>query len=200
MSFLKRGIPFQIIGREFLDEINKFIKKVTGIGKNANNYPIEIFREQMNAFVKKKEEEYRGKAKKQGELEEIQTIGDSLNGVLSYLQENNWYDPQDAKRSYQIKDTYAFQDFLRNRFGGLNVQENDKDADQYEKMKDKVVNITTGHRSKGLEFDRVFIIRNDLYEDPKADHPEEIQQAKNGKYVAYTRAKKQLNVINDKEP
>ena len=200
MSLLKRGIPFQIIGREFLDEIMKFIKKVVGIGKNAQNYDIGEFRERLNDFVAKKEEEYRGKAKKQGELEEITTIGESLNGVLGYLEENNWYDPQDTRKTQPIKDAYTFMDFLRNRFGGLNVQENDKDADQYEKNKDKVVNITTGHRSKGLEFDRVYIIRNDLYDSPKGDNPEEIQQERNGQYVAYTRAKKELHVINDKEP
>jgi len=91
-------------------------------------------------------------------------------------------------------------DFLRRRFGGLNVQEDARDAEKFDKMKDKVVNITTGHRSKGLEFDRVYIIRNDLYGAPKGDNPEEIQQEKNGQYVAYTRAKKQLHIVNDKNP
>jgi superfamily I DNA/RNA helicase len=200
MGLLKRGIPFQIIGREFLDEINKFIRRITGIGKNAENYPIEIFRERMNEYVAKKEEEWHGKAKKQGELEEMITISDSLNGVLSYLEQNGWYDPQDSMRRHKISDAYTFLDFLKNRFGGLNVQENDNDAEKFEKIKDKVVSITTGHRSKGLEFDRVFIIRNDLYETPKGDNPEEIQQERNSQYVAYTRAKKELHVISDKEP
>lgn len=200
MELLRNGVPFQIVGREFLDEIMKFIKAVTGVGKNYNNYPILEFRDKINEYVADKEEAWQGKVKKQDELEELITIADSLNGVIRYLEENNWKDPVDGGHSGLIKDASSFSDFLRKRFGGLDVQENDKDADKYEKIKDKVITITTGHRSKGLEFDRVFIIRNDLYESPKGENPEEIQQERNGQYVAYTRAKKQLHVINDKQP
>jgi superfamily I DNA/RNA helicase len=199
MELLKSGIPFQIVGREFLDEIMKFIKAVTGVGKRATNYNIEELREKIGAYVEEKTDAWKGKIKKQDELEELKTIGDSLVGVLTYLEQHEWRDPLD-KDGNVIKDTYTFMDFLRNRFGGLNVQDDAADADKFEKMKDKVVNITTGHRSKGLEFDRVYIIRNDLYAAPKGENEEEIQQEKHGQYVAYTRAKKQLHVINDKNP
>lgn len=200
MELLRNGIPFQIVGREFLDEIMKFIKAVTGIGRNYNNYPILEFRDKMNEYVAEKQEAWKGKVKKQGELEEIVTIGESLNGVIRYLEEHNWQDPIAGGHTAPVKDAATFSDFLRKRFGGLDVQENDRDADKYEQVKDKVITITTGHRSKGLEFDRVYIIRNDLYDSPKGDNPEEIQQERNGQYVAYTRAKKQLHVINDKKP
>jgi len=199
MSLLKRGIPFQIIGREFLEEITKFIKSITGIGKRATNPPVEQFRDQMNDYVEEKQEAWRGKIKKQGELEEMTTIADSLNGVMSYLEEHGWKDPND-RSARRIGTALEFVDFLKSRFGGLNVQDNVEDAEEYERRKDRMVTITTGHRSKGLEFDRVFIIRNDLYDAPKGTNEEEIQQERNGQYVAYTRARKELHVINDKEP
>lgn len=48
------------------------------------------------------------------------------------------------------------------------------------------------HRAKGLESDRVFIIRPDLLPHPAARTPEEIQAERNIQYVAITRAKKSL--------
>lgn len=200
MELLRNGIPFQIVGREFLDEIMKFIKAVTGVGMRKTTYPIEVFQDKIGEYVQDKEEAWKGKVKKQDELEEIISIGESLNGVIRYLQEHNWRDPVAGGNSAPIKDSTDFTNFLIKRFGGLDVQESSDDADKYDKMKDKVITITTGHRSKGLEFDRVFIIRNDLYTAPKGDNPEDIQQEKNGQYVAYTRAKKQLHVINSDYP
>jgi superfamily I DNA/RNA helicase len=197
MELLKNGIQFQIVGREFLDEIMKFIKNITGLGKRAVNYQIGEFRDKIADYVREKEEAYKGKIKKKDELEEITTIGNALQGVLGYLEEHNWQDPIDHSH---VSDAYSFMDFLRKRFGGLNVQEDTSDSDKFEKNKEKAVTLTTGHRSKGLEFDRVYIIRNDMYDNHKGDTPEDIQQEKHGQYVAYTRAKKQLHVVNDKNP
>jgi superfamily I DNA/RNA helicase len=54
---------------------------------------------------------------------------------------------------------------------------------------------STIHKSKGLEADRVFIIRPDLMPHPKATGWR-LEQENNLKYVAITRARKELNYVS----
>ena len=56
----------------------------------------------------------------------------------------------------------------------------------------KVVRLSTIHRAKGLEWDRVFIHRAKLLPSPYARRDEQIQQERNLAYVAVTRARKEL--------
>lgn len=51
------------------------------------------------------------------------------------------------------------------------------------------------HRAKGLEADRVFILRPDLMPHPMAKYPWELVQERNVKYVAYTRSKSELAFV-----
>ena len=55
--------------------------------------------------------------------------------------------------------------------------------------------LTTAHKSKGLEFGRVFVLRNDLFPHPKSTRQEDLQQEANAKYVTYTRAMDQLHIV-----
>ncbi|MEM4359837.1 MAG: ATP-dependent helicase [Candidatus Bilamarchaeaceae archaeon] len=54
------------------------------------------------------------------------------------------------------------------------------------------VTLSSVHRAKGLEADRVFIVRPDLLPFPKAKEGWQFEQEMNLKYVAITRAKKEL--------
>ena len=58
------------------------------------------------------------------------------------------------------------------------------------------VTFSSIHRAKGLEADRVFILRPDLMPHPKAKQEWEAQQELNCQYVAYTRAKLSLYFVN----
>lgn len=58
------------------------------------------------------------------------------------------------------------------------------------------ITLTTIHRAKGLESDKIFILRPDLLPHPMASQDWEIQQENNLKYVAITRAKKELIWVN----
>ena len=66
---------------------------------------------------------------------------------------------------------------------------------------DKAIRLMTIHKSKGLESERVFIIERfegkDLIPSPYATQPWQITQEMNLKFVAYTRAKKQLIILPD---
>ena len=57
--------------------------------------------------------------------------------------------------------------------------------------------LSTIHKSKGLEADRVYIIHSDLMPSKYAKQDWEIEQEKNLKYVAITRAKSVLGYITD---
>jgi DNA helicase II / ATP-dependent DNA helicase PcrA len=58
--------------------------------------------------------------------------------------------------------------------------------------KSGVVTLCTVHKSKGLEWDRVYILRPDLMPHPMARQAWEQVQERNLMYVAYTRAKSEL--------
>jgi DNA helicase-2/ATP-dependent DNA helicase PcrA len=53
------------------------------------------------------------------------------------------------------------------------------------------------HKSKGLESDRVFIVHRELMPSKYAQLDWELEQERNLKYVAYTRAKTKLLFVND---
>jgi hypothetical protein len=59
------------------------------------------------------------------------------------------------------------------------------------------IRLSTIHKSKGLESERVFIIHQELMPSKHAIQPWQIEQEKNLEYVAYTRAKTVLGFIND---
>jgi superfamily I DNA/RNA helicase len=58
--------------------------------------------------------------------------------------------------------------------------------------KDAAVTLSTVHRSKGDEADRVVILEFDRLISTRAQSPEEIEQEWNAWYVAYTRAKREI--------
>jgi len=59
------------------------------------------------------------------------------------------------------------------------------------------VMLSTVHRAKGLEADNVFLLRPDLLPHPMARTDWSIEQEKNLKYVALTRAKQELTFVTD---
>lgn len=63
-----------------------------------------------------------------------------------------------------------------------------------------VVTLCSGHRSKGLEYPRVIVIRPDLLPHPSASRPEDKAQEANLKYVILTRPMHELIICKDKQP
>ena len=61
------------------------------------------------------------------------------------------------------------------------------------------ITLSTIHKSKGLENDRIFIICPELIPSKYAIQKWQLKQENNLKYVAYTRAKKELHICNDFE-
>lgn len=96
-----------------------------------------------------------------------------------------------------IKNVQDLCNHIKELFKGISPTDKKSDADKYQKIdKKRTVMLTTAHRSKGLEFERVNIIHDDLFPDHAEFDPsdEEGVQEHNAKYVAYTRATHTLNL------
>ena len=61
------------------------------------------------------------------------------------------------------------------------------------------ISLSTVHKAKGLENDRVFIACDSLMPSKSAHLPWEVEQEKNLQYVAYTRAKTYLGFLSEEE-
>ena len=64
------------------------------------------------------------------------------------------------------------------------------------KVKDKAPMLCTIHKAKGLESDVVYILNENLIPSKFATSPEQLRQEQNLKYVARSRAKKELYYLN----
>jgi DNA helicase-2/ATP-dependent DNA helicase PcrA len=73
----------------------------------------------------------------------------------------------------------------------------DKIESIFSDNKKEGIKLSTIHKSKGLEAERVFIIHEELMPSKYAKQPWQIEQEKNLEYVAYTRAKTTLGFVND---
>ena len=64
------------------------------------------------------------------------------------------------------------------------------------------VTLTTAHKCKGLQWQRVFLMKPKSYdpENPKNKTEEQKQQERNAFYVSATRGKNTLYVSSDDEP
>ena len=87
------------------------------------------------------------------------------------------------------------------------IYENNKDVETCDQLIGKIKEIfsdnstgicfSTIHKSKGLEYDNVFIIERDLMPSKYAKQEWQKEQERNLEYVAYTRAKHYLGFITD---
>lgn len=59
------------------------------------------------------------------------------------------------------------------------------------------IQLSTIHKAKGLENDRIFLICPELMPSKYATQPWQLEQERNLQYVAYTRAKDQLIIVED---
>lgn len=198
LKLLKKHIPFTIIGKDFSNEVLNFVYRILGNDKigygkvNAPKTPIEGFENTMKSYVLSKEDKYENKKDKEKYLDELYEMYQAMASLLKYVKENEYKNPLTNSKMNTIKDLC---DYIYQIFKGLDPQ--DKDAETYKKIdKKKNVILTTAHKSKGLEFERVNIVDDDLF-PPGGDYDpedEEAQQEHNAKYVAYTRAIHTLNI------
>ena len=202
LNLMRKNIPFVLLGRDLANELSDFIGEITGKGLRKKTMSIPNLQNGMHEMIAHHENEFAGtgNSNKAHEIEEMKQTGEALEGVLDYLQEHDYKDPMSG---IPVKNSDDFLQYVKAIFGGLNQNDDEFDAAKYKKMQEdpkKFVTLTTAHRSKGLEFDRVYIVRDDQFPHPRAQGEEEMAQEDNARYVAYTRAKHKLHILADDEP
>lgn len=192
LELMKNNVEFVIIGRDFSKELVDHIEKITGKGRMAKRIPIKAFAQEINNFLSERETAWKGKIARESELKDMKATTEALSNVIEYLGASGFRDPQ---LNMRVDDSAGFVEYIKKKFAGVNMD----NAEEAEALKKKdplsYVTLTSAHRSKGLEFDRVFILEPNLFPHPKAKTPEELSQEDNAKYVAYTRAMKGLHIL-----
>jgi len=136
---------------------------------------------------------------------------DNFSGGSSLANEDPDYDPNDydARQGInpqgqpphvngQQKTIADFQKWVGERLKGLDIEGNEDDVKEYNKVTEghadnSPVVLSTAHLSKGLEFSRVFVLRNDQFPHPRSKRQEDLEQEENARYVCYTRAMDELH-------
>ncbi len=135
-----------------------------------------------------------------------------LNLLIKKLSESNYEYTTKSKQEKRIENCSDFEEYLKYKMSGLDLEKDTKQAEEdiktfHNKIKEptKHVLLSSIHKSKGLEFDRVFLLEYDtsLPSDEESlanktkihELPSIILEGECLKYVAYSRAKRELNLI-----
>jgi superfamily I DNA/RNA helicase len=191
VDLLQGNVDFEVVGTDFAKEAQEFLQEcgltdrmlVTDIYPTVEGY--------VDAFVR----ENQFKAALGHQCKNLQSWKYAILAILRWLYERNFKDP--SVGIYEIENVYHFKNYLYRKFsatedGGQNKFKKQKDPKSY-------VTLTTAHRSKGLEFDRVIIAEPGGFPSPQAKSKEDLAQEENAWYVALTRAKNNL-ILMDPRP
>lgn len=195
MLLLKNNIDFEILGKDLSRELIDHIKKVTW--HKPQNYHIEDLVNTISDYFNDLTMRWGNKVSKQNELKEIEQTTDALMSVLQHLSELQY-----THDDRQLKTGLDFMNYIKEKLGGLDP-ENEYDSRKLkEKDPNSYVTLTTTHKSKGLEWDKVFVVKPDEFDPhkPNIKTPEEAQQERNAWYVALTRAKHSIYISADDGP
>ncbi len=193
MDLLKYKIPFVIVGKDMgkdlLDLVDRVVKQSDlKYGKGENS--IYEFQTELRDFIKEKKEKWSGKSAKAGQQKDLVEAEKALESAIEISIGEN--------EESTIND---FKKMLTQRFGGTpeNMSSREEAAHKKRLEEENPVILTTSHKSKGLEFDRVFELTPSLYPHPKSKLDADLAQEENARYVASTRAKDEYHVVDDQE-
>jgi superfamily I DNA/RNA helicase len=171
-DLIKRRVKARLVGRDVAKSLKDTIGEVLDYRRNC---PIAEFIILLDSWIDNIREKFKDKEGHENFVSE----SEDLHACLKVMSEQ----ANDAKSLYNVVDTYII------------------DEDSFdEKLAETTIVLCSGHRAKGLEWDRVVVLRDDLMPHPNAETEQEIRQEEHIKYVAYTRPMEQLWVCSDKRP
>lgn len=197
MNLLKNNVDFQILGRDLANELKKHIRKVTW--NKPQKYDIADMADTLFDYLGDLNQKWGDKPSKQDELKEIEQTTEALISVLEYLQETDF---REDEKSRPLQTGMDFMTFIDKKLGGLDP-DNERDAKKLKERDPKsYVTLTTSHKAKGLEWDKVFVMKPDEFSPnkPNIRTQEEADQENNAWFVALSRAKKSINISADDAP
>lgn len=194
MDLLKNKIPFIIYGKDLANDVVNLVNRVLNWQKykvvNDDSDLID-FKSELDSFVEEKKEKWSGSSRKAGQLKDLMEAQEALHSSIDVISQEQEMDNDPS--------VAEFKDWLYMRLGGVpdHMTKSQKEALKKKLEEDNPVVLTTAHRSKGLEFDRVFELTPSLYPHPRTKLDADFAQEENARYVAGTRAKDEYHVVND---
>jgi superfamily I DNA/RNA helicase len=195
MNLLKNDVDFEILGKDLSRELIDHIKKTTW--HKPQNHQIEDLPYALSDYLNSLHGRWGDKVSKQDELRQIEQTTEALLSVLQHLDELEF-----MHNNRRMNTALDFISYIKDKLGGLDP-DNEYDSKKLkEKNPNSYITLTTTHKSKGLEWDKVFIVKPDEFDPnkPNITSPEAAQQERNAWYVALTRAKHSINISADDEP
>lgn len=190
LNLMKDGIPFIILGKDLATDLIEHVNKISNlVFLNKANDVGELDSALRNYHTEKAEKYFvQGRGAKAGRLQELKDITEALTAAIGQFSE----DAGEGDTSIQ-----SFRVWLVKRFGGLDPDNKRERAIIKKKLEEGAVTLSTVHKSKGLQFHRVYILRDDLWPHPKSkERPEDLAQEWNNKYIGRTRAEEEIHVLD----
>lgn len=190
LKLLANNIKFVILGKDIAKDLIKQLGKVVFKFKLKDSDPTKELSNLISQYVDDEKEKHSGQSTKKAYLQELKEVCDAILATLSQFE-------SERGGGNQYISIGEYKKWISIKLGGFNIEESEADYNAYkEKMKkEKPVVLTTAHRSKGLEFERVYLLRYDLFPHKKAKREEDLEQEENARYVAITRAQDELHII-----
>lgn len=169
-DLIKRGVKVRVVGKDIATKLKEVVGEVLDTLRNCE---IAEFLILLDGWISDIHDKFGDNDKHEAYVAEC----DDYYACVKVMGEN----VDDAAGVYTTIDTFFV--------------DNDEIA-----AEDDSVLLCSGHRSKGLEFDRVVILRPDLMPHPGARTEADLQQEANLEYVMKTRAMKEMIVCHDSAP
>lgn len=126
----------------------------------------------------------------------VEGVNQLLKDKENQLKEKGIVNPK-VTTSYQtLVEKLDIVEILKKEFGSFELMKIKVEQIFTDNDKDTGVLLMTGHKSKGLEADRVFFLHPSLIPSKYAETARELQQERCLKYVVVTRAKKELVYVD----
>jgi len=165
-----RGVKVKIVGRDIAKALKDIIGEVLEYRRNCS---ISEFKVLLDGWIMQIRDKFIGVESKESFVVECEDQYGCIQAISNQC--------SDAKDLYKVIDTYF-------------VDSETLDEDPM------TVVLASGHRSKGLEWERVIWLRPDLCPHPSAETPADIKQEEHLRYILPTRAKQHLWICHDTRP
>lgn len=186
LKLMKQGIPFVILGKDIANDLIKHVDKITGLFKLGGEARADDLEHSIEDYLQEMNDKHSGKSAMAGKLKELKEVSEAMISSLNQFRDES---PEGS--------VFEYKKWLRSKFGGIDLE----DSRSRSEFKKNVENhnpviLTTVHKSKGLQFQRVFILRDDLWPHPRSTREADLEQEKNNRYIGRTRAEDELHILD----
>jgi superfamily I DNA/RNA helicase len=176
---VKRGLRVRLVGRDVAKKLEALIGEVLD---HLSNCPVTEFLNLLDAYIEALQLRFKEKEDKQEFVSDQCDLAECLRVMAEQC--------DDARCIYDTIKAYFV------------------DSDDIDDLDDDVIVLASGHRSKGLQWPRVIILRPDLCPMTRSTHIDDLRQEEHLWYVMLTRVEGQdkdgkdgeLIICADQEP